>query len=80
MPAIEVLYFGPLREKRGLARESLETKAQDAAMLYEELKRRFSFDLPRQRLKVAINDTFSDWEKPLAEGDTVVFIPPVAGG
>jgi molybdopterin converting factor small subunit len=31
-------------------------------------------------LKVAINAEFGDWAQPLAEGDTVVFIPPVAGG
>ena len=31
-------------------------------------------------LKVAINDEFRDWHAPLADGDCVVFIPPVAGG
>jgi len=29
---------------------------------------------------VAINEAFADWSQPLAEGDTVVFLPPVAGG
>jgi molybdopterin converting factor small subunit len=32
------------------------------------------------RLKVAVNDEFRDWDTPLAAGDRVVFIPPVAGG
>jgi molybdopterin converting factor small subunit len=31
-------------------------------------------------LRVAINNEFRDWSTPLAEGDAVVFIPPVAGG
>jgi molybdopterin converting factor small subunit len=31
-------------------------------------------------LKVAINGEFTDWSTPLADGDEVVFIPPVAGG
>jgi molybdopterin converting factor small subunit len=31
-------------------------------------------------LKVAVNDEFSDWAQTLADGDRVVFIPPVAGG
>jgi molybdopterin converting factor small subunit len=31
-------------------------------------------------LRVAVNGEFGDWEQPLAEGDAVVFIPPVAGG
>jgi molybdopterin converting factor subunit 1 len=80
MPVIEMLYFGPLREKRGTHRETIETSASTAALLYDELSERFGFDLPRHRLKVAINDTFSDWQTLLAEGDTIVFIPPVAGG
>ena len=33
-----------------------------------------------QQLKVALNAEFSDWQTPLKHGDTVVFIPPVAGG
>jgi molybdopterin converting factor small subunit len=31
-------------------------------------------------MKVAINDEFSEWNSELADGDSVVFIPPVAGG
>jgi molybdopterin converting factor small subunit len=31
-------------------------------------------------LRVAVNDEFADWSQPLAAGDRVVFIPPVAGG
>jgi len=29
---------------------------------------------------VAINAEFREWPAPLADGDAVVFIPPVAGG
>jgi molybdopterin converting factor small subunit len=29
---------------------------------------------------VAVNAEFGDWSQPLGAGDTVVFIPPVAGG
>jgi molybdopterin synthase sulfur carrier subunit len=31
-------------------------------------------------LKVAVNEEFAAWDQPLAGGDRVVFIPPVAGG
>jgi len=31
-------------------------------------------------LKVAVNEEFAAWDRPLADGDRVVFIPPVAGG
>jgi molybdopterin converting factor small subunit len=36
--------------------------------------------LTAEQLKVALNSEFSDWQTPLRHGDTVVFIPPVAGG
>jgi molybdopterin synthase sulfur carrier subunit len=29
---------------------------------------------------VAVNTEFADWSRRLNAGDTVVFIPPVAGG
>ena len=30
--------------------------------------------------RMLVNNTFSSWSAPLADQDTVVFIPPVAGG
>jgi len=41
---------------------------------------RHGFTLAPEHLKVAVNSEFSDWSRPLAAGDHVVFIPPVAGG
>jgi molybdopterin converting factor small subunit len=29
---------------------------------------------------VAVNDAFEPWEAPVCSGDSLVFIPPVAGG
>jgi molybdopterin converting factor small subunit len=31
-------------------------------------------------LRVAVNEEFVDWSRPLESGDRIVFIPPVAGG
>jgi molybdopterin converting factor small subunit len=44
------------------------------------LAARYGFTLAEGSLKVAINTEFANWSQPLAAGDTVVFIPPVAGG
>ena len=59
---------------------SMRTQTPDPAALYDELSRRHGFSLARSQLKVAVNAEFSDWSRPLADGDEVVFIPPVAGG
>lgn len=79
MSRIHIEYFAILREHVGRDAEECRTSATTAAELYSELDQRYGF--PQMgRLKVAINDEFRDWDTPLAEGDRVVFIPPVAGG
>ena len=77
---ITVQYYALLREQAGRRDEALTTRARTAAELYAELARRHPFSLAPELLRVAINAEFRDWTAPLAEGDAVVFIPPVAGG
>ena len=77
---VHVQYFAVLRERAGLSRETVATAAATAAELYDELAARHPFNLPRSMLRVAINDEFADWSRPLGAGDRIVFIPPVAGG
>ncbi|RPI16527.1 MAG: molybdopterin converting factor subunit 1 [Lysobacterales bacterium] len=77
---VEVRYFAVLRERAGLAAESVETAVGTAAELYDELAARHAFDLPRTLLRVAVNEEFADWSHRLSPGDRIVFIPPVAGG
>ena len=77
---INIRYFAILREQTGKNAESLATSAGTPAALFDELKARYPFTLGAQQLKVAINAEFRDWHTPLKDGDSVVFIPPVAGG
>ena len=79
MPRVRVQYFAILREHAGCDAEAVDTAAATAGELYLEIERRHRF--PRLvSLKVAINDEFRDWNSTIADGDRVVFIPPVAGG
>ncbi|TDJ43572.1 MAG: MoaD/ThiS family protein [Gammaproteobacteria bacterium] len=79
MPQIHIEYFAILREHVGKNAEELNTDATTAGALFDELDGRYNF--PRMAgMKVAINAEFSDWDAALADGDSVVFIPPVAGG
>jgi molybdopterin-guanine dinucleotide biosynthesis protein A/molybdopterin converting factor small subunit len=77
---ITVQYYALLREQAGRRDEALVTHARTPAELYAELARRYPFSLGPEMLRVAINSEFHDWSAPLADGDAVVFIPPVAGG
>lgn len=80
MPQVHIKYYALLREQAGRSDETLATTAADAAALYAALAERHGFTLPRQMLRIAINAEFTAWERPLQDGDEVVFLPPVAGG
>jgi molybdopterin-guanine dinucleotide biosynthesis protein A len=77
---VRIQYYAILREQAGRSEETLDTSASTPADLYAELRQRHPFQLAPAQLKVALNSEFSDWQTPLKHGDTVVFIPPVAGG
>lgn len=80
MITVRIQYFAILREQRGVARETLSTSATTTAALYDELRTRHGFSLPRDRVRAAVDESFVAWDTPLRDGQTVVFIPPVAGG
>ena len=80
MKELTVQYYALLREQAGRREERLATAAATPGELYAELAARYPFSLPEEVLRVAVNGEFREWSTPLAAGDTVVFIPPVAGG
>jgi molybdopterin converting factor subunit 1 len=80
MNKIQVRYFAILREQAGKTEEAVSTTATTPAALFTELQKRYPFTLATEQLKVAINAEFRDWHTQLRDGDSVVFIPPVAGG
>jgi molybdopterin-guanine dinucleotide biosynthesis protein A len=77
---VRIQYYAILREQAGRSEETLDTNAATPAELYAQLRQRHPFQLDPVHLKVALNSEFGDWQTPLKHGDTVVFIPPVAGG
>ena len=79
MTNIRLEYFAILRERTGCEGEDIATSAETVAELFGEISQRYQFP-EMARMKVAINDEFADWSARLSEGDSVVFIPPVAGG
>ena len=77
---IKVLYFGVFREQRGTSEENVRTTSKTALELYTELSALHTFPLDHDDVRVAVNETLRDWQTPLAEGDTVVFLAPFGGG
>ena len=77
---VRVQYFALLREQAGRSDEAVDTRTRTPRELYEELRARHPFTLAPDLLRVAVNSEFVAWEQPLRAGDTVTYIPPVAGG
>ncbi|HEY9756981.1 MAG TPA: MoaD/ThiS family protein [Oculatellaceae cyanobacterium] len=77
---INIQYFAVLKEERGLSSETVQTSSKTVRELFNELNKKYRFSLNTERLNVAVNDEFQPWDANLKQGDTVVFIPPVAGG
>ncbi len=80
MKRVSVSYFAVLREQAKCGEEKVATDAETAAALYQELAIRHGFALARERVKVAIDGDFAEWNTPLGDGVRVAFVPPVAGG
>lgn len=77
---IEVLYFASLRDAAGMACERVPPDAADLAALYDRLRQRHGFALPRERVRVAVDGAFAEWADAPRDGSVVAFIPPVSGG
>ena len=81
---IDVLYFAWVRERIGVPRERLDTKAVTVRDLIAELIARedryaLAFaDL--QSLRVALDQDLSSFDAPLAGVREVAFFPPMTGG
>jgi sulfur-carrier protein len=77
---LTVRYFAIFREHAGIGEETVSLDAETAADVFALLKDRHGSDEPLGHCKVAINDVMADWQQTVADGDTVLLFPPVAGG
>jgi len=76
----KLLYFASLADRAGRAEELLDTNARNPRDLYDEVAREHAFAFAPERVRVAVNGAMVGWEHALADGDEVVFLPPVSGG
>lgn len=78
---IKILYFAQLAE---LAQKTEETRSLQAgdtvATLYAELQQAYKFPHELAQIQVARNHQLSSHQSPLQSGDTLAFLPPMAGG
>jgi molybdopterin synthase sulfur carrier subunit len=77
---LTICYFGLLAERRGLAQEKIDASASTPAAVYAELDVQYRLGLAVTDIRAAVNDEFVSFQHPLAENDTLAFLPPMSGG
>ena len=83
---LTILYFAWLRERTGMAQESVmppagvRTVGDLIAWLTEQSPGHASAFANRRTVRCAVNQDFSDSATLLHPGDEVAFFPPVTGG
>jgi len=78
---INVLYFASLADEANCHEEKIKvSQSTSLTELYEQLRQKHRFSRPQSELRVAVNDYFAKWTDEIYDGDSVVFITPVAGG
>lgn len=77
---INLKYFASLKDEAGVSNEKIETDAKNINELFEQINSKYKFSINKSYLKAAKNEEYVNFDTLLADGDTIVFIPPVAGG
>lgn len=81
---INVLFFAQVRELLGtasvqVAADNISTAAELRTHLASQSDK-WAQVLDSDKLLVAINQTMSQWQAAVSDGDEVAFFPPVTGG
>lgn len=83
---MEVLYFAWVRDRTGVARESVEppdgvkTVADLVAWLRERSEGHGAAFADPALVRAAVNQEHVPFDHPVAAGDEVAFFPPMTGG
>ena len=81
---MDVLYFAWVRERIGIPREQIETRAATVNDLVAELisreERYAAAFADLSALRVAVDQKLTDFDAPIANAREVAFFPPMTGG
>ena len=75
---ITVLTFAQTRTQLGFAEKSFECEPTETPrQIFRRLAPEFD---PGKIIRVAVNQEYADWDKPVGQATELALIPPVSGG
>jgi molybdopterin converting factor small subunit len=75
---IKILTFAQTRTQLGFAEKNFECAAAETPReIFHRLAPEFE---PGKTIRVAVNQEYADWDKPIGEAFELALIPPVSGG
>jgi molybdopterin converting factor subunit 1 len=79
---INVLYFAQARDAAGTDAESvsLPTTSSVKMLVSQSMKAHQRLKGMSDTIRIAVNEEIAAEDDRLADGDTVAFLPPIAGG
>jgi molybdopterin synthase sulfur carrier subunit len=75
---ITLLTFAQTRTQLGFAEKTVECQPQETP---REILRRIApqFD-PGKSVRIAVDQEYADWDRPIGQATELALIPPVSGG
>jgi MoaD family protein len=80
MKRVTVRFFAAFRDAAGVERVEVESGAETLSALFDEMVGRYAGLEREDAALAAVNDVMVPWSAPFADGDEVLFFPPVSGG
>ncbi|HEV2691717.1 MAG TPA: MoaD/ThiS family protein [Verrucomicrobiae bacterium] len=75
---IKILTFAQTRTQLGFAEKEFECQpGETPRQIFHRLAPQFD---PGKTIRIAVNQEYADWDKPVGEASELALIPPVSGG
>jgi molybdopterin synthase sulfur carrier subunit len=75
---ITILTFAQTRTQLGFSEKIADYEPTETPrQIFQRIAPQFD---PGKAIRVAINQEYADWDKPIGNADEIALIPPVSGG
>ena len=75
---VKILTFAQTRTQLGFSEKDFECEPQETPRdIFRRLAPQFD---PGKSIRVAVNQEYADWDKPVGHATELALIPPVSGG